>query len=106
MISVKSISTGAWLRLGAFFVGGIMEKKIEKDQVSLASAEQDQLKNYAQQLIDKTTGRYTAQRDEIQKVIEKQQEYYHVMAHQKVVEEYGAALSEANVQLAISEKQY
>lgn len=86
------------------------------DQVSLTSAEQDQLKNYAQQLIDKvpelqgmidkTTGRYTAQRDEIQKVIEKQQEYYQVMAYQKVVEEYGAALSEANVQLAISERQY
>ena len=86
------------------------------DQVSLTSEEQDQLKNYAQQLIDKvpelqgmidkTTGRYTAQRDEIQKVIEKQQEYYQVMAYQKVVEEYGAALSEANVQLAISEKQY
>ena len=86
------------------------------DQVSLTSTEQEQLKNYAQQLIDKvpelqgmidqTTGRYTAQRDEIQKVIEKQQEYYQVMAYQKVVEEYGAALSEANVQMAISEKQY
>ncbi|MFR3727613.1 methyl-accepting chemotaxis protein [Lacrimispora sp.] len=86
------------------------------DQSSLTSSEQDKLKNYAQQLIDKvpelqgmidkTTGRYTAQRDEIQKVIEKQQEYYQVMAYQKVVEEYGAALSEANVQLAISEKQY
>ena len=30
MISVKSISTCAWLRLGAFFVGEIMEKGIEK----------------------------------------------------------------------------
>ena len=86
------------------------------DQASLTSSEQDRLKNYAQQLIDKapelqgmidkTTGRYTAQRDEIQKVIEKQQEYYQVMAYQKVVEEYGAALSEANVQMAVSEKQY
>ena len=86
------------------------------DQASHTSAEQEQLKNYAQQLIDKapelqgmidlTTGRYTAQKDEIQKVIDKQQEYYQVMAYQKVVEEYGAALSEANVQLAISEKQY
>lgn len=86
------------------------------DQASLTSAEQDQLKNYAQQLIDKapelqgmidkTTGRYTAQRDEIQKVIEKQKEYYQMMAYQKVVEEYGAALSEANVQMAVSEKQY
>jgi CII-binding regulator of phage lambda lysogenization HflD len=86
------------------------------DQASLTSSEQDKLKNYAQQLIDKapelqgmidkTTGRYTAQKDEIQKVIEKQQEYYQVMAYQKVVEEYGAALSEANVQMAISEKQY
>lgn len=86
------------------------------DQASLTSAEQDQLKNYAQQLIDKapelqgmidkTTGRYTAQRDEIQKVIEKQQEYYQMMAYHQVVEEYGAALSEANVQMAVSEKQY
>lgn len=54
--------------------------------------------------IDKTTGRYTAQKDEIQKVIEKQQEYYQVMAYQKVVKEYGTAISEANVQMAISEK--
>ncbi len=86
------------------------------DQVSLTSTEQEQMKNYAQQLIDKvpelqgmidkTTGRYSAQRDEIQKVIEKQQEYYQVMAYQKVVEEYVTALSEANVQMAISEKQY
>jgi CII-binding regulator of phage lambda lysogenization HflD len=86
------------------------------DQASLTSSEQDKLKNYAQQLIDKapelqgmidkTTGRYTAQKDEIQKVIEKQQEYYQLMGYQKVVEEYGAALSEANVQMAISEKQY
>jgi hypothetical protein len=28
------------------------------------------------------------------------------MAYQKEVEEYGTALSEANVQMAISEKQY
>jgi hypothetical protein len=28
------------------------------------------------------------------------------MAYQKVVEEYGMALSKANVQMAISEKQY
>ena len=32
MVSVKSISTCAWLRLGAFFVGGIMEKKTEKSE--------------------------------------------------------------------------
>lgn len=32
MISVKSISTCARLRLGAFFVGGIMEKKIGKSE--------------------------------------------------------------------------
>ena len=32
MVSVKSISTCAWLRLGAFFVGGIMEKKNEKPE--------------------------------------------------------------------------
>ena len=32
MVSVKSISTCAWLRLSAFFVGGIMEKKTEPEQ--------------------------------------------------------------------------
>ena len=30
MISVKSISTCAWLRLGAFFVGEFMENKTDK----------------------------------------------------------------------------
>lgn len=30
MVSVKSKSTCAWLRLGAFLMGKIMEKRIEK----------------------------------------------------------------------------
>lgn len=32
MVSVKSISICAWLRLGAFFVGGIMKKSNEKSE--------------------------------------------------------------------------
>ncbi|WP_124067505.1 hypothetical protein [Clostridium sp. E02] len=86
------------------------------DQASITSAEQEQLKNYAQQLIDKapelqgmidkTTGRYTAQEEAIKKVIQKQQEYYDVIAYQKITEQYNETLAEANVQLSISEKQY
>lgn len=86
------------------------------DQTNLTAKEQDDLKECAQQLIDKcpelrdkidmTTGRYTAQRDEIQGVIEKQQEYIRVMAYTQVVSDYANTLAKANVELAVSEKQY
>lgn len=86
------------------------------DQTNLTAQEQNDLKEYAQQLIDKcpelkgmidqTTGRYTAQKDEINAVIQKQQEYLQVMAYTQVVGEYSNALAKANVELSISEKKY
>ncbi|KJJ65437.1 hypothetical protein [Clostridium sp. FS41] len=86
------------------------------DQTHLTAKEQNNLREYAQQLIDKcpelrdkidmTTGRYTTQKDEIQKVIEKQQEYMRVMAYDQVVSDYANALAKANVELAVSERQY
>lgn len=82
------------------------------DQTSLTSIEQDKLRRYAQQLIEKcpelnsmidlTTGRYTAQKDEIEDVIRKQEEYYAIMTYQSVIDEYAQNLAKATVQLEIS----
>lgn len=82
------------------------------DQTSLTSIEQDKLRRYAQQLIEKcpelnsmidlTTGRYTAQKDEIEDVIRKQEEYYAIMTYQSVIDEYAQNLAKATVQLELS----
>lgn len=86
------------------------------DSAGLSSEKQMELKDSAQMLVEKcpelrsmidlTTGRYTAQRDEIQKVIDKQEEYYQVMAYQEAVSKYRGALAEANVELSVAEKNY
>lgn len=82
------------------------------DQTSLTSIEQDKLRRYAQQLIEKcpelnsmidlTTGRYTAQKKEIEDVIRKQEEYYAIMTYQSVIDEYAQNLAKATVQLELS----
>jgi methyl-accepting chemotaxis protein len=82
------------------------------DQTYLTAQDQIELKEYAQQLIDKcpelksmidqTTGRYSAQREELEKVIKKHEDYMMAMAYSQVVSEYSTALANANVELEIS----
>lgn len=86
------------------------------DKTSLTAADQERLKTKAQQLIDicpelaskidMTTGKYTAQKDELLATIEAQKEYYRVVAYKDVVEQYGKALAEANVELEVSNENY
>ncbi len=86
------------------------------DQSELTAEEQEKLKEYAKQLvdvapelqgmIDMTTGRYTAQKNELEKVIQKQQEYQELLLYKEIVDKYTTALSEANIQLEVSEKLY
>lgn len=86
------------------------------DKTSLTAADQETLKTRAQQLIDicpelanqidMTTGKYTAQKEELLKTIEAQKEYYRVAGYKDVVEQYSKALAEANVELEVSEQNY
>lgn len=86
------------------------------DQTNLTAGDQERLKTRAQDLIDicpelanqidATTGRYTAQKDEILKTIEAQKEYYRIAGYKDVVEQYSKALAEANVELEVSEQNY
>ena len=56
--------------------------------------------------IEMTTGKYTAQKDELLKIIDAQREYYRIAGYKEVVEQYSKALAEANVELEISEQDY
>lgn len=86
------------------------------DKTNLTAGDQERLKTRAQELIDicpelanqidATTGRYTAQKDEILKTIEAQKEYYRIAGYKDVVEQYSKALAEANVELEVSEQNY
>lgn len=86
------------------------------DQSELTAEEQEKLKDYAKQLtdaapelqgmIDMTTGRYAAQKEELQQVIDKQKEYQDLLLYKEIVDKYATALSEANIQLEVSEKLY
>lgn len=86
------------------------------DKSSLTSQEQKNLQKYAKELtdqipllgnsIDTVTGKYTAQKDEIYKLIEAQQAQMQVDAYQKVMEKYSDAIAETNVELAIAEENY
>lgn len=86
------------------------------DKTSLTAADQETLKTRAQQLIDicpelanqidMTTGKYTAQKEELLKTIEAQKEYYRIAGYKDVVEQYSKALAEANVELEVSEQNY
>lgn len=86
------------------------------DQANLTASDQEILKTRAQQLIDicpelankieMTTGKYTAQKDELLKIIDAQKEYYRIAGYKEVVEQYSKALAEANVELEISEQDY
>lgn len=86
------------------------------DQTNLTAADQERLKTRAQELIDicpelanqidATTGRYTAQKDELLKTIDAQKEYFRVVGYKDIVEQYSKALAEANVELEVSEQNY
>ena len=86
------------------------------DKTSLTAGEQVILKQRAsdlidacpalQDMIDTTTGRYTAQKSEMEKLINAQEEYYRVLAYEDVVKNYGSALASANVELEIANKNY
>lgn len=86
------------------------------DKTSLTAGEQVILKQRAsdlidacpalQDMIDATTGRYTAQKNEMEKLINAQEEYYRVLAYEDVVKNYGSALASANVELEIANKNY
>lgn len=86
------------------------------DQQSLTKDEQAKLKDYSEQLkeqcpmlagaIDGVTGKYTAQKEEIYKLIEAQKEQMKADSYADLVDEYTVALDKANIQLEISEQQY
>lgn len=86
------------------------------DKTNRTKEEDEKLKDYADKLIqqcpllaqaiDGVTGKYTAQRDEIEKLIRAQQEQMQVEAYQKVVGEYADALSKANVEMEIAKRNY
>lgn len=81
----------------------------------LTQKEQEELKEYADKLIeqcpllaqaiDGVTGKYTTQESEIRKLIQAQQEQMQVDAYQKVMDEYSQSLAKANVELGIAQKQ-
>lgn len=86
------------------------------DQETLTKDEHEQLKKYADELIeqcptlasaiDDVTGKYTAQKDEIKKLIAAQKEQMEADAYKKIMGEYADAITKANVELAVSQKQY
>lgn len=86
------------------------------DKTRLTKDEQESLKNYAKDLIeqcptlasaiDTVTGKYTAQKDEIEKVIKAQQEYKQAAAYEEVIGQYEAAQQKANVQLEMAQIEY
>lgn len=86
------------------------------DKTSLTKDEQESLKNYAKDLIDQcptlasaidtVTGKYTAQKDEIEKVIKAQQEYKQAVAYEEVIGQYETAQQKANVQLEMAQIEY
>lgn len=86
------------------------------EKTHLSEDEQRKLKDMAGKLvdavpglqgaIDMTTGRYTAQKDEVLKLIDAHQEYQKVLTYQSIMEDYNKALAEANVQLEVSEERY
>lgn len=86
------------------------------DKTNRTKEEDEKLKDYADKLIeqcpllaqaiDGVTGKYTTQEGEIRKLIKAQQEQMQVEAYKKVVGEYADALSKANVEMAIAQKNY
>ena len=86
------------------------------DKTTLTRDEQEQLKEYADKLIeqcpllagaiDDVTGRYTAQKDEIYKLIQAQQEQMQADAYKKLSQEYSDALKREQIELEVSRKQY
>ena len=85
------------------------------NKTSLTNEEQNLLIGYANQLvddmpeladvIDTTTGKYTGQRDEVKKLIEKTVDYYKTLAYQDYIKKYTSELVELEMQQETNRKE-
>lgn len=88
----------------------LKEKYLElADKANLTNEEQNLLKYYAEELIksvpklanviDKTTGKYSGQREELIKLVDAQKEYQLAIAYGEMLSDYNKKLAEATINL-------